>query len=188
VALGKGESFESAVRMASELGVEGVVPMFTSRTVVRPPVGPSRIQRWTRVAVESAKQCGRPSPLRVEAPGTFPEVLDLWRGAAAGGSRGWLAVPSAPLRLRAFVGSSEGRPGDLPGEVSLAPGWFFVGPEGGFSPEEAALGREAGLVPVGFPTPVLRVATAVAMIGALGVILESLEEPGFRVDGGDTSG
>jgi len=187
VALGKGESFEGAVRMASELGIEALVPMFTRRTAVRPPVGSSRIERWERVALESAKQCGRARPIQVEAPAAFSEVLAEWRrcrGDAPGGPRGWLAVPSAPLRLGSFLCSPPG----LPGEGALSPGWFFVGPEGGFSPEEAALGREAGLEPVGFPTPILRVATAVALIGALGVVLESLEGSGFRVDAGDDSG
>jgi 16S rRNA (uracil1498-N3)-methyltransferase len=187
VALGKGESFEVAVRTASELGMEAILPVFTCRTAVRPPVGTSRIHRWGRVALESAKQCGRARPLRVEAPVAFPDALEewlRWRQAAPGETKGWIAVPSAPLRLDAFLRAQPG----LPGEVALSPGWFFVGPEGGFSPEEVALGRGAGLLAVGFPTPVLRVATAVALICALGVVLESLGGSGFRVDCGGSSG
>ena len=47
----------------------------------------------------------------------------------------------------------------------------LVGPEGGFSDREIAAAVDLGARPIGFPTPVLRTPTAVALVAALGAML-----------------
>ncbi len=174
LAVVKGESFDLAVRMAAELGLARIVPLWTERTVVRPDPGPRgsrKVERWTRIAGEAAKQCGRAVPLAIDVPRSFDAFL---RACVA--PRKWMAVPGAPVRLD-LPGEPRGagEPGGLPEAA------FLVGPEGGFTPAEIACAAAAGFEPIGFPTPVLRTPTAVALIAALGVVLGGLAGPDGRL-------
>jgi 16S rRNA (uracil1498-N3)-methyltransferase len=162
----KGESFDLALRMASELGVGRVVPLWTARAVVRPARSANKNERWARVAREAAKQCGRAEPLVVAPPCELADFLKACGDEDAPAAR-WIAVPAARRRsdwLDSFVDSDTG---------DLVPATFLVGPEGGFTPAEVERAIDAGFQPLGFPTPVLRTPTAVALIGALGVVVSS---------------
>lgn len=167
----KGESFDLVVRMASELGVGRVVPLWTSRSVVRPGRSSraasgsvaKKSERWARVAREAAKQCGRAEPLVVAGPCEFADFLQ----ECSDQNKRWITVPAASAR---------------PGWMNIlfdrdkreaAPATFLVGPEGGFTPAEVECAIDAGFESLGFPTPVLRTPTAVALIGALGVVVSS---------------
>ena len=168
VALVKGESFELALRLATELGLEGLVPVISARTVVRWKKGSEKLARWERIAREAAKQCGRSRPLSLRAPLALGEFLSGWKeitGKRPLPPRGWLAVPSGPEGLQAFRGIER---------LEETPFVFLVGPEGGFTEGEVARGREAGFEPTGFPVPTLRTPTAVALIAALGLVLRIL--------------
>jgi hypothetical protein len=57
MALLKADKFDEVVRDATMLGVGRVQPIATSRTEV-PAARTSRVDRWRRIAVSSAKQCG----------------------------------------------------------------------------------------------------------------------------------
>src|SRR5215470_7965706 len=62
VALLKGEKFDLVVQKATELGVARLSPLVTARADVRirePGDARKKADRWTRIAFESAKQCGR---------------------------------------------------------------------------------------------------------------------------------
>ena len=70
----------------------------------------------------------------------------------------WIAVPGAALPELPALGQGED-------EV-----FFAVGPEGGFTGEEVEAAARSGWTACGFPTPVLRTPTAVALIAALGLL------------------
>lgn len=163
----KGESFDLVLRMASELGVGRVAPLWTARAVVRPGRGSGSVvkksERWARVAREAAKQCGRAEPLVVAPP---YELADFLKECGDQDGR-WITVPgvsSLPGWMDGFFDREKGE---------VAPATFLVGPEGGFTPAEVERALAAGFQPLGFPTPVLRTPTAVALIGALGVLAGS---------------
>ena len=164
VAVVKGEGFESAIRMAAELGVGRFLPVVTARTIVHPVAGSERCGRWRRIAGEAAKQCGRTVAMDLPDPLSLEGLLADWRGAS-GGTRGWILVPSAPLHIEALAASASG------------PALFLIGPEGGFTRGEEADAQAAGLEPAGFPTPVLRTPTAVALVAALGVLCRGPAAP-----------
>lgn len=159
----KGESFDLALRMASELGVGRVVPLWTARAVVRPTRSAQKSERWARVAREAAKQCGRAEPLVVAPPCELADFLEECRDQNAR----WITVPAAPPKpgwVDSFFDSDK---------KEVLPATFLVGPEGGFTPAEVERAIDAGFEPLGFPTPVLRTPTAVALIGALGVLIST---------------
>jgi 16S rRNA (uracil1498-N3)-methyltransferase len=143
-ALTKGERPEWVVQKLTEVGVDRIVPFVAARSVVRPDeeAASRRVERWRRVAREAAMQSRRT---------TLPEVVGV-------------------LGLDEVVG---GLPGVAPGSLSMAePGgrppslrWpaVRVAPEGGWAPEELAL----GLPTVDLGLTVLRAETAAVAAGVL---------------------
>jgi 16S rRNA (uracil1498-N3)-methyltransferase len=73
----KGDKIEQIVRAATELGLRGVQPVITSRTVVRLELSRwrERARRWQRVAKEAAKQSGRAVVPDVHAPQPLADWL-----------------------------------------------------------------------------------------------------------------
>lgn len=153
----RGKRMDTLVEKLSELGVAELWPTETARSVVRAgAVSAARYQHWQRIAVESARQSGRTTVLRIH------QGRDL-RSVSA-------ALRERPLRLVAALGGEAeplaqvlgGRPA---GEVAI-----FIGPEGDFDEEELEMLRAAGAVPVGLGPTVLRVETA-AIVAAAAVML-----------------
>jgi 16S rRNA (uracil1498-N3)-methyltransferase len=154
-----GSALDLAVRLASELGLAELQPILSARTVARPAPGGTKVERWRRIALESARQCRRARALVVAEPVPWGEFVAA--GPAAGGS--WIALPGGPPPAAA---------GLLAALRAASPVTVAVGPEGGFTPPEVEQALAAGFALVGFPTPVLRVATAVVYLGALGGLVE----------------
>src|SRR5437879_12871537 len=78
VALLKSEKFDLVVQKATELGVTRVVPLLTERADVRirePQDAKRKLERWQRIALESAKQCGRARLLIIDEPLPFADAL-----------------------------------------------------------------------------------------------------------------
>jgi len=141
VPLLKGGRTEFLVEKATELGVSRIFPFVSRRSVARP--SPRTLERLYRRSIQALKQCGRLWLPLLEAPAPLEELLPK-----TGASGRFFAYEKggAPLH-RAF----EPPPGDL----ALA-----VGPEGGFSPEEAALLETFDFLPLTLGPYILRAETA----------------------------
>ena len=127
--LPKGDKMDWIVQKAVELGVTAVVPVATRRSVARlEGKADKKQERWQRIAAEAAGQCGRGMLPSVERPLSWSQALSRLSGEPAlvfyeGGGR----------PLRELVTPSTRR-------LSV-----FVGPEGGFDPEEIdAIRRQGG--------------------------------------------
>ncbi len=135
----KGDRPEWAVQKLTELGVDRIVAIEASRSVVRwDAVRRSHaLERWQRVAREAVTQCRRSWMPEIVGP------LDLGQAIEALG----------PVALAA--------PGGAP--VSLRHPAILIGPEGGWTDEEL----EAAPATVGLGPHVLRTETAAVTAGAL---------------------
>jgi 16S rRNA (uracil1498-N3)-methyltransferase len=160
----KGERFDWVLEKGTELGVSVFVPLICHRNVVRPAgERAGRAERWRRVVVEAAEQCGR---------GVVPEVApvaDLETALSdAQGLRilPWEGERSLGLREVLRQAAAETQGADRP-IVSV-----FVGPEGGFTEEEVDAARKAGVRMVSLGPRILRSETA--GIAAAAVILYEL--------------
>ena len=127
--LPKGDKMDWIIQKAVELGVTAVVPVATRRSVARlEGKADKKQERWQRIAAEAAGQCGRGMLPSVERPLSWSQALSRLSGEPAlvfyeGGGR----------PLRELVTPSTRR-------LSV-----FVGPEGGFDPEEIdAIRRQGG--------------------------------------------
>lgn len=147
----KGDKMELIIQKSVELGVCGILPVITEHTVVKlsPEDAARKRIRWQRIAEEAAKQCGR---------GAVPEIFEpeVFRKAVA-------QRPDGELKILAYENEEnntlkkvlERAGGSYRGPVSL-----LIGPEGGFSAEEADLAAKCGFEPVSLGKRILRTETA----------------------------
>jgi 16S rRNA (uracil1498-N3)-methyltransferase len=149
-ALVKGDRGELAVEMATEAGVDGILPWRASR-------GDKALARWRSTVREATKQARRPWLPVVEEPVTTEALARRVAGAA-----GALVLhEGATTRLAELAG-------ELPTAGDLL---LVVGPEGGVSDAEVEVLTAAGARPVRLGHEVLRASTAGAVaLGALGVL------------------
>ena len=141
-ALAKGDRGELAVELATEVGVDLVVPWAAARSVVKwdGARGDKALQRWRSTAREAGKQSRRAWLPEVAPPERTAQVAARLRAAC-----GFVLHEDAPTPLTAVP---------LPAEGDLV---LVVGPEGGIGDDElAALGG----TPVRLGPTVLRTSTA----------------------------
>ena len=146
-AVPKGDRADWMVEKLSELGVARFVPLAAARSVVLPG-GRNKIDRWERIAVESAKQCRRPGVMVVDAVTSLADVLRAGTGWVL--STGPDVMPAGRL-VR-----------DVAAELTV-----LVGPEGGWTADELAACAAAGWTAVGLGRTVLRVETAAVAVAAV---------------------
>jgi 16S rRNA (uracil1498-N3)-methyltransferase len=151
-ALGRGEKFESVVAAATALGVTRLVAVHTERALVRD--SPAGNRRWSKAAVEAARQSGR---------GDLPEIAGP---VALGAALEQVGDRSTRLCLHP---SGAGRLADaLDAWSGTTPIALLIGPEGGLSPSEVEQADRAGFTAVAFGRFVLRTElAAVAVLGAV---------------------
>jgi 16S rRNA (uracil1498-N3)-methyltransferase len=143
-ALLKGDKFDEVVRDATMLGVARIQPLLTARCEVpRARSGDTgRVDRWHRVAVSSAKQCGRAVVPDVMPVASLAEFL-------SGSSTAFTVMLAEPAL--ASASSRELAPWQRaqPGSASL-----LIGPEGGWADEEHALAErhQASMLTLGTRT------------------------------------
>jgi 16S rRNA (uracil1498-N3)-methyltransferase len=159
-ALVKGERGELAVELATEAGVDAVVPWRASRCVAKwedGPRGAKALARWRSTAREAAKQARRARVPSVDQPVSTAGLVRM----AASASAALVLHESATERLSEI---------ELPAQGDLL---LVVGPEGGISEQELAALTEAGAQVVRLGPTVLRASTAAAVaLGALGVLTD----------------
>jgi 16S rRNA (uracil1498-N3)-methyltransferase len=147
VALPKGERQKWLVEKLTELGVDRLVPLVTTRGVAEATeAARSRLERGV---IEACKQCGRNQLLEIAAPQTIAALL-----ATDAAGLAILADPHAPP-LDAAAVRAAGR--DIVG---------LIGPEGGFTGAEIAAVERAGAIRAGLGPHVLRVETAAIALAA----------------------
>ena len=127
----KGDGMDEVVRDAVMMGVAAVQPVVTARSEVSlAALARSRRRaRWERIAVSSAKQCGR---------ATVPPILEPRAFAGLVTALGRLELPGPGL---IFVEPAAADAAQTLGELAAAPPretTVVIGPEGGWEAEEIA--------------------------------------------------
>ncbi len=161
----KASHWDYALEKCTELGVSSFIPLLTPRTVVllhEVERTKAKAERWSRLIMAAAKQCGRADlpPVRgvVQFRDAIPALKDKGLVLLAyEGLKGATASQTLGPTLRA---ASAAR-GKDPLEVGL-----FIGPEGGFSEDEVELARAEGAVVFGLGPRILRAETAAIVAAA----------------------
>jgi 16S rRNA (uracil1498-N3)-methyltransferase len=155
------ERMDTLIEKATELGVTAIVPLVCERSVLRlqGERAEKRLAHWRGVAVAACEQSGR----------TRPPVLSPVMGLPA-----WLqSLPMQCIGVRWLL-SLDDAPALAQAAASLVgtldPVLVLSGPEGGLSPDEAALAQDFGFTPVSLGPRVLRADTApLAVLAWLGL-------------------
>jgi 16S rRNA (uracil1498-N3)-methyltransferase len=158
----KADKVDDIVRDAVMLGVSGIKPVISERSEISlaAMARSNRVARWQRIAVASAKQCGR----AVVPPVEDAVPLDWYFSEQRVANRVMCIEPSAAL--------GEVLPVQA---VSRAPAVdLIVGPEGGWAVSEVATAHESGAILMSLGGRTLR-ADAVPII-ALTALLTSWGE------------
>ena len=154
----KGDKLEMVLQKGTEIGISAFVPVMCRRSVPRASKGwaDGKYPRWHSILTEAAEQSGRTRIPLLEPLASLKEAmaeakgvrLMAWEGETERGFRETLLEHIERIK-----------------EDGLS---SFVGPEGGFDPEEVEEARGAGVMPVSLGQRVLRGETAgLAMAAAV---------------------
>ncbi len=151
-ALQAGDKMDFTIQKAVELGVRGIVPVESRRSVLRlsGERAAKRVAHWQGVVASACEQCGR-NQVPLVAP---LEKLENWLARPAGGVLRLMLAPDAGQTLADI---------EPAGAVQL-----LIGAEGGLDPQEMIAAQQAGFQAVRLGPRVLRTETAgLAVLAAL---------------------
>ena len=159
----KGKRFEFTLQKGTELGIVEFVPVIASRCVLSDlATVEQKRERWEWIIQEAAEQSNRGRKPVLRAASLFPQACEKLQASGGLALMLWEEEKRTTLRdvLRQVPPGYAGR--FPPFTVHL-----MVGPEGGFTREEADIARGYGLVTVGLGPRILRGETAGLVAAAL---------------------
>jgi 16S rRNA (uracil1498-N3)-methyltransferase len=137
----KGDGMDGVIRDAVMLGAAAVVPLLSTHVEGdrRSQAAGLRVSRWERIAIASAKQCGRAVVPAILSPMSLSATLS----STTSDLRVVLAEPASGIPAVGLGELAAGRP---PSAVTL-----LIGPEGGWAEDELRLlaGCEARAITLG---------------------------------------
>lgn len=148
--LPKGDKMELIIQKAVELGVHEIIPVSTKRSVVKldDKKAKSKIMRWQGISEAAAKQSKRRMIPKIGDVMTMKQAVEFVRD---------FDVKLIPYENEEGMKKTK----DLISQVT--PGKkvaIFIGPEGGFEPDEVTLAKDAGIESVTLGKRILRTETA----------------------------
>ena len=161
--LPKGDKMEWIIQKTVELGVYEVIPVAMKNCVVKldDKKAKSKVTRWQAIAESAAKQSKRSLIPEVKMPMSYKEAVAYAKK---------LDVKLVPYENEDGMAGTKAALEQIKKGESIA---VFIGPEGGFAPEEIEMVRdEMQLISLG--RRILRTETAgIAALAILGYQLES---------------
>lgn len=148
--LPKSDKMEWIIQKNTELGVGAIVPVATSRAVVKldEKKADSKVKRWNGIAEAAAKQSKRT---------LIPEVRSVLSFKQALAESATFDVKLMPYENAEGMAFTRKCIGEIKPGAKVA---VFIGPEGGFSEEEVKAASEMGFLPITLGRRILRTETA----------------------------
>lgn len=149
--LPKKDKMELIIQKAVELGVHEIVPVVTSRTIVKidnPAKEAKKLERWQAIAESAAKQSGRGIIPKVHNVVNFNEALVMTED---------LDTAIIPYEKADGIEASRTLISNAAHSGSVG---VFIGPEGGFDDSEINKAMSKGIMPVTLGRRILRTETA----------------------------
>jgi 16S rRNA (uracil1498-N3)-methyltransferase len=146
--LPKSDKMDWIVQKSTELGVASIRPLVTERTIVKIRDEEKRVSRWQKIAREAAMQSNRPD---IPAVGRIVSFNDFLRTLNS-------ELPT--LLLLPWEEGTTPIKGILRANPGIANIIVLIGPEGGFSVQEAEEAKEKGFHLVSLGQNILRTETA----------------------------
>jgi len=160
-AIPKKAKFELIIEKTTELGVDEIIPLVTSRTEVRldPARAKRKLERFQTVAVNAAKQCQRSSVPTLHPVRHFSDFIPTMG-------------PDTLILIPCLEGERKNLLDVLPRGIEAKKILFLIGPEGDFTPDEITLAVKYGGQPVSLGPTTLKVDTAaITVVAVAGFLL-----------------
>lgn len=160
-ALLKLDRFEWLLQKGTEMGIVGFVPMIAERCIIGSleEISKTKAERWQRILTQAAEQSRRG-----RIPSLRPAVL--FPTACEEAARGGLTLipweEEQEQTLRSILRAAE----QPPFSVNL-----FIGPEGGFTPQEVTQAQRYGAIPITLGPRIMRAETA-GLVAATAILYE----------------
>ena len=149
------QKFDFVIQKCTEIGIRTIIPLFTERTIIRPPLKNQKFVRWNSIAKAAAEQSKRI---------VIPEVLE--------------AVPFkeyiSNLRedhytIMPYENETNLQLSDVLTKMKISEKGInlIIGPEGGFSSEEVLLAHQKNIKIVTLGSAILKAETAAIVTSAL---------------------
>ena len=142
----KGERMDLTIQKSVELGVSRIVPVWSERCIARSDKA-SKIDRWQKIALEAARQSQRGIVPEVTEPINYKNAL-----VSANEDNDLVLFPWEEAQGLTLRGALSGKEYSRIG--------IFIGPEGGFSQDEASMAKDNNAIPVTLGKRILRTETA----------------------------
>ena len=164
--LPKSDKMEYVIQKGVELGLRGIVPVITERTVVKldsKKDEQKKCERWNRISMEAAKQSNRGIIPHVELP------IDFKKAVIAAKDYDISLIPYEKEKSNGLKNIIFNK--NFTKRISI-----FIGPEGGFTEKEVEMAVENGIHPVTLGPRILR--TETAGIAVLSILMYELGDVG----------
>lgn len=144
----KKDKWDFLLQKVCELGVDQIIPMISSRTIVKVEKDDhKKLERYNKIALEACEQCKRDSIVQVEAPIAFKECVAHKKQLSI---VAYEEADFASAKLKDLLQQHQ----DINEIV------YVIGSEGGFSKEEIAYLEEHGFIRASLGERILRAETA----------------------------
>ncbi|MCI7796912.1 MAG: 16S rRNA (uracil(1498)-N(3))-methyltransferase [Lachnospiraceae bacterium] len=167
--LPKADKMELIIQKCVELGVFRIVPVSMSRCVVKLDAKKeaAKIKRWEGISESAAKQSKRLIVPEISGVMSFKEAVEEAKSADCA------IVPYEDSESLSGAGGMKKTRTLIAGMKPGSTCAVFIGPEGGFSPEEIELAMKNGVQPVTLGNRILRTETAgIFVMAAVGFMTE----------------
>lgn len=148
----------SSIQKATELGVKGIVPLYTDNCSVKESVIKSKIEKWQKVALESVKQCERAD---------IPKVFDLSYLKDVIKNYDNVIVFAEKYTGKNFFEYIRENPVNKNSSILI-----IIGPEGGFSEDEFSFFKEKNIPLITLGNLIYRADTA--LVSALTTVVNGV--------------
>lgn len=163
--LPKKDKMDLIVQKAVELGAYEIVPVMMKRTIVKledKKKELKKLERWQAIAEGAAKQSHRGVIPKVHEVVTYKQAMEMAKS---------LGMNLLPYENAKGIAYTKECIRECAGKESIG---IFIGPEGGFEPDEVAMADEIGIRPVTLGKRILR--TETAGLTMLSVLMFELED------------
>ena len=147
------EKMDMVIQKATELGVNSIQPIFTSRSTIKLSLDRTkkRLIHWKQVSISACEQSGRSKIPTIKSPIEFDQISE------------GIKTNSLNLLLHPDdLEESSNLPNEYSGDINI-----FIGPEGGFSQDEVLLLKKQNCINIKLGPRILRTETAPLAIIAI---------------------
>ena len=151
----RSKKFELALQKCTEIGIASIIPLETSRSILKTEDAHKKIDRWEKIAIDAAKQSTRVSIPEIKQPQDFET---FFQNCALNSGNAVMAAVSEDRQNFKDISANFVNAEDL---------FIIIGPEGGFTDEEVRFAEEKGINVVTLGKRVLRAETAAIYLSSV---------------------